>query len=69
LYQTAKQLKTLALCSLKAELLTAIQTVTPQRQDLLFHHGDTEGTEISQRHQGFSVHLRVLLCLRGEQGA
>ena len=24
--------------------------VTLQRQDLLFHHGDTEGTEISQRH-------------------
>ena len=31
---------------------TAIQTVTLQRQDVLFHHGDTEGTEISQRHQG-----------------
>ena len=25
-----------------------------------FHHGDTEGTEISQRHRGFSVHPRVL---------
>ena len=35
----------------------AIQTVTLQRQDVVFHHGDTEGTEISQR---FSVHLRVL---------
>src|SRR5436309_12333076 len=30
----------------------AMQTVTLQRQDVLFHHGDTEGTEISQRHQG-----------------
>ena len=29
-----------------------MQTVTLQRRDVLFHHGDTEGTEISQRHQG-----------------
>ena len=31
---------------------SAIQTVTLQRRGVLFHHGDTEGTEISQRHQG-----------------
>src|SRR5204863_4861825 len=29
----------------------AIQTVTLQWQDVLFHHGDTEGTEVSQRDQ------------------
>ena len=33
-------------------MTTVIQTATVQRQDVLFHHGDTEGTEISQRHQG-----------------
>ena len=33
--------------------------MTLQRQDILFHHGDTEGTEISQRLR-FSVHLRAL---------
>ena len=36
----------------ECDRFTAIQTVTLQRQDVLFHHGDTEGTEISQRHQG-----------------
>jgi len=30
----------------------ATQTLTLQRQNILFHHGDTEGTEISERHQG-----------------
>jgi len=30
------------------------------RQNVLFHHGGTEGTEISQRPSVFSVHLRVL---------
>ena len=29
----------------------AIQTVTLWRQDVLFHHGDTEDTEISRRHR------------------
>jgi len=38
----------------------ATQTLTLQRQNILFHHGDTEGTEISQRASGLSVHLRVL---------
>ena len=33
--------------------------MTLQRQDILFHHGDTEGMEISQRLR-FSVHLRAL---------
>src|SRR5438552_10073448 len=33
-------------------------------QVLSFHHGDTGGTEISLRRQGFSVNLRVL---RGEK--
>ena len=36
----------------ECDRFTAIQTVTLQRQDVLFHHGDTEGTEISQRYQG-----------------
>ena len=37
-----------------------IQTVTLQPQDVLFHHGDTEGTENFTEASGFSVHLRVL---------
>ena len=38
-----------------------------QRQYILFHHGDTEGTEISQRHQGspsISVYSVSLVKLR-----
>jgi len=31
---------------------SAIQTATLRRQDVLFRHEDTEGAQISRRHQG-----------------
>src|SRR6266498_5936197 len=36
-------------------------------QDVLFHHGDTEGTEISQRRIGVLRASPCTPCLRGER--